>query len=101
MLPAQVLPIEENELVLDTCAAPEKAQELAAKLHNTDLLLSNDISTSRCQGLIKPWNYPALIMPGYAVKTSLIFQIDLHKLLIKSWLMLHVVEKECFEKNHI
>lgn len=54
MLPAQVLPIEENELVLDTCAAPGgKSTELAAKLHNTGLLLSNDISTSRCQGLIK------------------------------------------------
>lgn len=49
MLPAQVLPIEENELVLDTCAAPGgKSTELVAKLHNTGLLLSNDISTSRC-----------------------------------------------------
>ena len=54
MLPAQVLPIEEGEYVLDTCAAPGgKSTELAAKLQNTGLLLSNDISTSRCQGLIK------------------------------------------------
>ena len=54
MLPAQVLPIEEGEYVLDTCAAPGgKSTELAAKLQNTSLLLSNDISTSRCQGLIK------------------------------------------------
>ena len=49
MLPAQVLPIEESEYVLDTCAAlGGKSTELAAKLHNTGLLLSNDISTSRC-----------------------------------------------------
>lgn len=54
MLPAQVLPIEEGEYVLDTCAAPGgKSTELVAKLQNTGLLLSNDISTSRCQGLIK------------------------------------------------
>lgn len=54
MLPAQILPIEEGEYVLDTCAAPGgKSTELAAKLQNTGLLLSNDISTSRCQGLIK------------------------------------------------
>ena len=54
MLPAQVLPIEEGEYVLDTCAAPGgKSTELAAKLQNTGLLLSNDISTSRCQGLTK------------------------------------------------
>lgn len=54
MLPAQILPIEVNEFVLDTCAAPGgKSTELASKLHNTGLLLSNDISTSRCQGLIK------------------------------------------------
>ena len=54
MLPAQILPIEEGDYVLDTCAAPGgKSTELAAKLKHTGLLLSNDISTSRCQGLIK------------------------------------------------
>lgn len=54
MLPAQVLPIEEGDFVLDTCAAPGgKSTELAAKLHGTGLILCNDISTSRCQGLLK------------------------------------------------
>lgn len=54
MLPAQVLPIEKNDLVLDTCAAPGgKSTKLATKLNQTGLLISNDISSSRCQGLLK------------------------------------------------
>ncbi len=54
MLPAQVLPVEENDFVLDTCAAPGgKSTKLATKLNQTGLLISNDISSSRCQGLLK------------------------------------------------
>ena len=54
MLPAQVLPIEPGDFVLDTCAAPGgKSSELANKLNGTGLLFSNDISTSRCQALLK------------------------------------------------
>ena len=54
MLPAQVLPIKENDIVLDTCAAPGgKSTKLATKLNQTGLLISNDISSSRCQGLLK------------------------------------------------
>lgn len=54
MLPAQVLPIQENDFVLDTCAAPGgKSTKLATKLNQTGLLISNDISSSRCQGLLK------------------------------------------------
>ncbi len=54
MLPAQVLPINENDVVLDTCAAPGgKSTKLATKLNHTGLLISNDISSSRCQGLLK------------------------------------------------
>ena len=54
MLPAQVLPVDENDIVLDTCAAPGgKSTKLATKLNHTGLLISNDISSSRCQGLIK------------------------------------------------
>lgn len=54
MLPAEVLPIEENDLVLDTCAAPGgKSTKLATKLNHSGVLISNDISTSRCQGLLK------------------------------------------------
>ena len=54
MLPAQVLPVDENYIVLDTCAAPGgKSTKLATKLNHTGLLISNDISSSRCQGLLK------------------------------------------------
>lgn len=54
MLPAQVLPIEENDVVLDACAAPGgKSSKLANKLNGTGLLVSNDISVSRAQVLLK------------------------------------------------
>lgn len=54
MLPAEVLPIKENDFVLDTCAAPGgKSTKLATKLNHTGVLISNDISSSRCQGLLK------------------------------------------------
>lgn len=54
MLPAQVLPIEENDIVLDACAAPGgKSSKLANKLKGTGLLISNDISVSRAQVLLK------------------------------------------------
>ena len=53
MLPAQSLPVEENDVVLDACAAPGgKSLKLANKLNNTGLLLSNDISVSRAQILL-------------------------------------------------
>ena len=54
MLPAQVLSIEENDIVLDACAAPGgKSSKLANKLNKTGLLISNDISVSRAQVLLK------------------------------------------------
>ena len=54
MLPAQLLPIEENDVVLDACAAPGgKSSKLANKLNGTGLLISNDISVSRAQVLLK------------------------------------------------
>ena len=54
MLPASILPIEEGDIVLDGCAAPGgKSVQLASKLHNSGLLVANDISASRCQGLLK------------------------------------------------
>lgn len=53
-LPAEILPIEEGDKVLDLCAAPGgKSTKLAAKLHHTGVLIANDISSSRCQSLIK------------------------------------------------
>lgn len=54
MTPANVLPINEGEKVLDLCAAPGgKSTELGAKLNGKGLLVSNDISASRAKALLK------------------------------------------------
>ena len=54
MTPANVLPIEEGDVVFDMCAAPGgKSTELAAKLNKTGLIITNDISNSRAKALLK------------------------------------------------
>lgn len=54
MTPASLIPISEGDCVLDLCAAPGgKSTELAARLHGTGLLFSNDISSSRAKALLK------------------------------------------------
>ncbi len=54
MTPANRLPVEPGDKVLDICAAPGgKSTELAAKLNGTGLLVSNDISNSRAKALLK------------------------------------------------
>ena len=54
MAPADFLPIEPGDRVLDLCAAPGgKSTALAAKLRGTGLLVSNDISYSRARALLK------------------------------------------------
>lgn len=54
MTPANFLPIEKGDRVLDLCAAPGgKSTELAVKLGNTGILVSNDISNSRAKALLK------------------------------------------------
>ncbi len=54
MTPAELLPIEAGDVVLDLCAAPGgKTTQLAARLHGTGTLLANDISASRARGLLK------------------------------------------------
>ena len=54
MLPAEVLPVYENDKVLDCCAAPGgKTSKLANKLKHTGLILANDISVSRAQILLR------------------------------------------------
>ena len=54
MTPADRLPIEEGDRVLDVCAAPGgKATELGAKLGGTGMLAANDLSNSRAKGLLK------------------------------------------------
>ena len=54
MTPANRLPIEPGDKVLDVCAAPGgKATELGAKLQGKGVLVANDISNSRAKGLLK------------------------------------------------
>jgi len=54
MTPADRLPIEPGDRVLDVCAAPGgKATELGARLKGQGVLVANDISNSRAKGLLK------------------------------------------------
>lgn len=54
MTPANVLPVEEGDVVFDMCAAPGgKSTELGAKLNRSGLLVTNDISASRAKALLK------------------------------------------------
>lgn len=54
MTPAELLPVNEGDFVLDLCAAPGgKATELSSKLNGSGLLVANDISNSRAKGLLK------------------------------------------------
>lgn len=54
MLPAETLPVKENNYIFDACAAPGgKSHKLLNKLNKTGLLVSNDISVSRAQVLLK------------------------------------------------
>lgn len=54
MTPANVLPVDEGDIVFDMCAAPGgKSTELGAKLNHTGLLMTNDISNSRAKALLK------------------------------------------------
>lgn len=54
MTPAEYLPVDEGDYVLDLCAAPGgKSTELASKLGGTGVLVSNDISTSRAKALAR------------------------------------------------
>lgn len=54
MTPANILPVEEGDYILDMCAAPGgKSTELGAKLNSSGLLVANDISNSRAKALLK------------------------------------------------
>ncbi len=54
MTPAESLPIEEGDFVLDCCAAPGgKSTKLLSKLQHSGCLITNDISNSRAQALLK------------------------------------------------
>lgn len=54
MTPANLLPVEPGDRVLDLCAAPGgKSTELGARLKGRGVLVSNDISSSRARALLK------------------------------------------------
>ena len=54
MTPADRLPVEPGDRVLDVCAAPGgKATELGARLQGSGVLAANDLSSSRAKGLLK------------------------------------------------
>ena len=54
MTPANRLPVEPGDRVLDLCAAPGgKATELGAKTKGQGILYANDISRTRCRALLK------------------------------------------------
>ncbi|PKM95758.1 MAG: SAM-dependent methyltransferase [Firmicutes bacterium HGW-Firmicutes-1] len=54
MVPASILPIQKGDKVLDLCAAPGgKSTQIGARLGNTGLLVSNDISPSRAKAIVK------------------------------------------------
>lgn len=54
MTPANILPVEKGDIILDMCAAPGgKSTELGAKLGFSGLLVTNDISNSRAKALLK------------------------------------------------
>lgn len=54
MTPADRLPVDPGDRVLDVCAAPGgKATELGARLNGTGILAANDLSNSRAKGLLK------------------------------------------------
>lgn len=49
-----MLPIEKGDKVLDMCAAPGgKSTQIASKLQGTGVLVTNDISATRCKALLK------------------------------------------------
>lgn len=54
MTPANRLPVNPGDRILDLCAAPGgKATELGARLKGRGILVANDISSSRAKGLLK------------------------------------------------
>ncbi len=74
MVPAQILPVEEGDIVLDACCAPGgKSTALACKMHGTGVLISNDISISRQNATVKN-------MERFGVTNAYITAADLNDL---------------------
>lgn len=54
MSAVELLDIQENMYVLDLCSAPGgKTTQIASKLNNTGIIVSNDISTQRTKAVLK------------------------------------------------
>ncbi len=87
MRPAHLLPVEEGDYVLDMCAAPGgKSTALGAKLKNTGLLVSNDVSASRAKALLKNIEFfgirNSLVLSEYSSKLVKVFPEYFDKVLI-------------------
>lgn len=87
MTPASRLPIEKGDKVLDLCAAPGgKATELAARLHESGVLIANDISAKRAKALLKNIELfgveNSFVMTEYPQKLAEHFQGFFDKILI-------------------
>ena len=87
MRPAHLLPVEEGDFVLDMCAAPGgKSTALGAKLKNTGLLVSNDVSASRAKALLKNIEFfgirNSLVLSEYSSKLVKVFPEYFDKVLI-------------------
>lgn len=87
MRPAHLLPIDEGDVVLDMCAAPGgKSTALGAKLGNTGLLVSNDVSASRAKALLKNIEFfgikNSLVLSEYPKKLAQVFPEFFDKVLI-------------------
>ncbi|MFR5602488.1 MAG: RsmF rRNA methyltransferase first C-terminal domain-containing protein [Lachnospiraceae bacterium] len=87
MTPANLLPVEPGDRVLDLCGAPGgKSTELGAKLQGKGILVANDISNSRAKALLK--NLELLGIPNICVtsetpeRLSQVFPLFFDKILI-------------------
>ena len=84
MTPANVLPIDEGDVVFDMCAAPGgKSTELAAKLNGTGLLITNDINNPKTKALLKNVEVSGIISFVCLMKTQLRYQEDSQNSLIR------------------
>ncbi len=89
MLPAEVLPIEENDIVLDACAAPGgKSSKIANKLNGSGLLIANDISVSRAQVLLKT-------LESQGIKNAYVMAEDINNLNMENYFDKILLDAPC------
>lgn len=101
MAPAAFLPVEPGDRVLDLCAAPGgKSTALAAKLQGEGILISNDISASRCKPLLKNMEMAGVSNAVITCESPEKLADRFLDTLTKCLWMPHVPGKECFDGNH-